>query len=228
MARRWAAAPGTRGMSMSDPVVLGPSDVWTVAGGACDRGTVDHWTGAGWSAVTFAGAITAISGSSPRNFWVLTVPVTASCGRVRGAPLRAYRWNGNSFARMPIPRIVVGHFLGVAPFAVFSPGDIWFADWSKSVIFHWNGHRWERISLKSAGAAVPPAPIVPDGRGGAWVDGCWHWLRGTWHPIDHFRDSCDETFGLARIPGTRSAWRLSAGTFGGRTEGTIEINGPLP
>src|ERR1700693_397429 len=73
---RWAPAPGTRGMSMADPVVLGPSDVWTVGSGACGQGTLDHWTGSGWSAVTVAGGITAISGSSPRNFWVLTLAQT--------------------------------------------------------------------------------------------------------------------------------------------------------
>jgi hypothetical protein len=226
--RRWAAAPGTRGMSMADPVVLGPSDVWTLGSGACGQGTLDHWTGSGWSAVTLPGGITALSGSSPRNFWVLTLARTASCRPVRGASLRAYRWNGTSFTRVPIPKIVPGRFVGVAPFTVSSPSDIWIANWSKSAVFHWNGRHWERISLKPEGMPVTPAPIVPDHRGGAWIGGCWHWLGGTWHPIDHFRDSCDETFGLAWIPGTSSAWRLSVGTFGGHSESTMEINGPLP
>ncbi|HEX9035347.1 MAG TPA: hypothetical protein VF834_26185 [Streptosporangiaceae bacterium] len=228
--QRWAAAQGTRGMSMSDAVVLGPSDVWTVASRVCGTGALDHWTGTGWSTVTFPEGITAISGSSPRNFWVLTRAETSTtyCRPVSGAPLHAYRWNGSSFQQVQIPRIVVGHSVGPGPFAVSSPRDIWFADWSQSTIWHWNGYRWARISVKAPGVYVTPAPVVPDGRGGAWIGGCWHWLRGVWHPIDYSRDGCQETFGLARIPGTTSAWRLGLYTFSRHEEGTIEVNGLLP
>lgn len=133
-----------------------------------------------------------------------------------------------AFTRVAIPKIVAPHSGQPGAFAVSSPRDIWLADWSTSVLLHWNGRRWARISLKPEGMRITPAPVVPDGRGGAWVGGCWHWWHGAWQPIDYFRDTCDETFGLARIPGTRSAWRLGVGTFGHRAQGTIEINGPLP
>ena len=226
--QRWAAAPGTNGMSMSDPVVLSPSDVWTVSGGVCGTGIADHWTGAGFAAVTLPAGITAMSGSSPRNFWVLAVPETTSCQAISGAVVRAYRWTGSSFTRVSIPRIAAAHSVRPGSFAVRSARDIWLADWGKSVLWHWNGRHWTRTSLKPEGMGITPAPVVPDGHGGAWVGGCWHWQSRIWHPIDYFRDTCDETFAMARIPGTRSAWRLAAGTFAHRTQGTIEINGPLP
>lgn len=224
--QRWSRAAGTRGMTDYFPVVLGPSDVWTIGYNVCGQGSLDHWTGTSWSVVKLPQAVAGISGSSPRNLWVLTHPVTTTCGRVRGTPLRAYRWNGKSFRRVRIPRIVPGR--GLESFAVSSPQDVWLSEWRESIIWHWNGHRWAKINVKAVGSYVAPAPIVPDGRGGAWIGGCWHWSRGVWHPIDYFITSCDETFGQARIPGTRSAWRLSIGTFGRYEEGTLEINGPLP
>lgn len=227
--QHWAPAPGTRGMSMTNPVVLGPSDVWSIGSDvACGHGVLNHWTGAHWSVVATPGPVSAISGSSPRNFWVLTLPETSSCKLLPGTPFSAYRWNGKSFSRVRIPRMMPGHYLYPGFFTVASGNDIWIANWPKDVIVHWNGRLWQNISLRTSGTYISPTSITPDGRGGAWIGGCWHWLNGVWHPIDYFRSSCDETFGLSRIPGTMSAWRLSVNSFGGRAEGTIEINGPLP
>jgi hypothetical protein len=227
--QRWAPAQGTRGMSMNDPVVLGPSDVWTIGGGICGSTTLDHWTGSSWTMYTVRGGLEAMSGSSPGNFWILRQPLiskTGTCTVVRGSPLAALRWDGSSFKRVRIPRVINGNHAG--HIVVASAHDIWIATSGEDTIVHWNGHRWTRLNERAADGGFIPGQIMPDGRGGAWIGGCWHWLGGIWHPIDYFRDTCDETFGLARIPGSRSAWRLGIYTFGSHEEGTIEVNGPLP
>jgi len=224
--QRWTRAPGTKGMPMGGGVVLGPSNVWTAGGTFCDASTLYHWTGSRWFTHALPGAVVGISGSSAKNFWVLTQQetVTSTCRPEPGVPLRAYRWDGSSFKRMRIPRIVNQHGLG-GRLVVSSPSNIWIANIIDSPIMHWNGHRWSRLNKPPFDIA--PAGIVPDGHGGAWIGGCWHWSAGTWYEI-YAADACDETFGLVRIPRTMSAWRLGIATIGGRVESTIEVNGRLP
>lgn len=225
---RWERVPNTRGVQMGAPVVLSPSDVWTAGVRLCGTSILYHWDGSRWSEHTVHAAIDSMSGSSPKNFWVLTQPWAngSRCIPARGARLTALRWDGRSFRRMPVPRVVNAKGQNGGQIAVTSTRSIWIANASIGTIAHWNGHRWARLNERAAGQDVPPGPIVPDGHGGAWIGGCFHWSRGTWHGI--YGDICNVTRGIARIPGTRSAWGLGLARFNSRVEGTIEVNGPIP
>jgi hypothetical protein len=208
---------------MADPVVLGPADVWTTGGGSCNTTNLYNWTGSGWTRYTLPYGATP-AGSSSAGLWLLTVPVTRTCRPVPGARLTLRRWNGSSFSKAPVPSIADLPRLGTY-FVVSSAHDIWVANATESVIMHWNGRRWRR--LPKAPQYFGIGQIVPDGHDGTWIGGCVHWTGGTWQYLDA-PDACDESFGIARIPGTRSAWRLALARYGGRVEGTIEVNGRLP
>ena len=226
--QRWERVPNTRGVPMGGPVVLSPSDVWTAGITQCGTSILYHWNGSRWSEHPVHAAIDSMSGSSPKNFWVLTQPWAdpQQCILERGARLTALHWDGRSFTRMSTPRIVNAPGQNGGQIAVSSTHSIWIANASIGKIAHWNGHRWAFLNEQTGSGDVPPGPIVPDGRGGAWIGGCFHWSRGTWYGI--FGDICDVTRGMASIPGTRSAWGLGFAQYNGHVEGTIEVNGPLP
>ena len=118
------------------------------------KGTILHWNGSAWSAVTSptTNTLTSISMVSANDGWAVGLGATSTGGTF-------LRWNGSAWSIFDNPSTYPLYSV-----AMVSAADGWATTWSSatwsSVILRWNGSIWAEWILKSMMQA--------------WVH--WRWL----------------------------------------------------
>jgi hypothetical protein len=125
----------------------GPGNVWAVGyndSGPVYKSLILHWNGKRWCVVpspnpTGVTNLVGVSATSRTNAWAVGYSNT-SCP----CETAAFHWNGKRWSVVPTvnPPDTIDAFLGVV---AISPEDAWAvgsADWSSTIIEHWNGKAW--------------------------------------------------------------------------------------
>jgi hypothetical protein len=238
--RQWQVVAVPAAAGISDPVVLGPGDVW-VAGQSTQTAhgwtsALWHWNGSAWSdhpapvRTDAAGGLLPIAGSSPSNLWVVS---RALVGKQNGQRLIAYHWAGTSWKWVSVPHPRVASLPSVA---VTAATNIWFSaqglpepgEARPQLAWHWNGRTLHATGESpSAHFGVP----APDGLGGLWLGPLqyWsggHWFRGHLAACTH-GNSLDGQI-IAGIPGTHSALQagICAPGGAGSPQGLVSVSRP--
>jgi len=185
---------------LSNPVVLGPNNVWVFGDSTPADGNVFHWTGSGWHAYyinAFKFMPQSMVASAASNVWLAGLMWV---GRKEEA--FAYRWNGRAWhsVRSPHPVADVGPSV-----TAISPSNVWLGWVSRTYehALHWDGHRWDPLTVPS-NAGADPLNIVPDGKGGYWFGDSAILTGNTWTGVPAIDVITGGFEQLVRIPGTHS------------------------
>lgn len=150
-------SPGTVGNQLSGVLSFSASNAWAVGGASTpvndrlrSKPLVIHWDGAAWQLVhsaklAGAGALSAISATSPSDMWA----VGHQGSPIGGTPLIEH-WNGSAWSVVASPVIPQGFLLGVS---ALRADDVWAVGiWNVisgptaySVIEHWDGSTWKVV-----------------------------------------------------------------------------------
>lgn len=168
---KWGAvAPvrpaGADSYRLSAIAAAGSADVWTVGvyfAHSFPRSLIEHWTGHGWQIVPSprpAGAaqyqLNGIDVVTPRDIWAAGSWTTS---RLTPIPLVEH-WDGKSWHLVPVPQVSSAG-AGLSSVAALSESDVWVAGTvdgpfkpgppDYSLIEHWNGARWQRVTSANPG-----------------------------------------------------------------------------
>jgi hypothetical protein len=149
-------------------------------GGCTEPCTVlHHWNGSSWlfSQVPFA-----VYDLVPAGRHALALTFTTKAGQPeQGPPGRPvlYERTGGTWRRMAGP----GSRLADATVAGQAAGRIWLwgyldAGHTRSVLYKLHGSSWSAIDVPAGLHTV--LPLLPDGRGGAWIGPFVHWTGTRW------------------------------------------------
>ncbi|MGH3746177.1 MAG: hypothetical protein ACRDT8_02135 [Micromonosporaceae bacterium] len=174
--------------------VLGPRDVWAVGYPSDLRYRVKshprgpyfmHWNGERWrpAPTPTPKRLSYVSASSPTDVWALR-----ETSQWAGDGMTFWHWDGQSWGRVRTPPIAPPPGAGIGwgelyDLTALPSGDIWAAGkvgwWKpsdpegedaphrqKSLLLHWDGHRWSSF-LGPEGEEY--WSIAPDGAGGVWM-----------------------------------------------------------
>ncbi len=168
--RAWRAIsgfPDRNTSDVSDVAAVNRSDVWLFSGRYPQNGaghSTWHYDGRTWTRVPAAAGLETASVVSARDIW-------AAGGAVIG------HWNGAAWTKVPVTRLLRPRppYCGATVTSIYglSATDAWATDWQGcqdtgglAVLLHYAGGRWQRVARIGD---VDPTAIVPDGRGGLWI-----------------------------------------------------------
>lgn len=190
------------------------SSAWTVGQALTGKSIILRWNGASWKQVPSptprgGGAYYAVAAASASNAWAV--------GGNDSKPLKTLiaHWNGRTWKQVPSPTPAAGGALfGVA---ATSAGNAWavgcagncyqgFGTPMKTLILHWNGHAWQRVSSPSPGTATSLSAVAAASAKSAWAVGC---------TADCFISSATPQTVILHWNG--SAWKQAASPSGGTT-----------
>jgi len=227
---RWHSVPLPAQVALSDPVVLGPRDVWALGHENGAPADIFHWNGRRWVRYSVGKYLGELSGTSDKDIWA----VGLSRPRAHAGKLVAYRWTGSRWraVSMPHPESTVSEDVQVS-----SSSDVWISgtraneNAAPAFILHWNGRAWSKVSSPTS-LPADATDLLPDGRGGAWLGPEVHWTGHVWQgPVSVFAEGAGGSEGLiGRVPGTASFWLMSGTVNKGSTvvRPSIYLYGPVP
>jgi hypothetical protein len=172
---------GVAAASSSDVLAVGGFNPGQPPTAVLIRPYAEHWTGAAWSATTVplgsvfpsgeqAAQLNGVTEAAAGDGWAVGTVLDLSSLASRTL---AYHWDGTAWTRFPTPD-PAGQSLPNQLNAVVAraTNDVWAAGYDNypseaSLVLHWNGTAWHRVSVPNIGAldAVAVAP------GRAWVAG---------------------------------------------------------
>jgi hypothetical protein len=211
------------------PAVFGPRDVWDFSLGAFNNPALAaHFDGHAWRKLFLPGEPDAVSALAANDIWAegLSRKTMNSDHPVN----IVMHWNGRAWRTMRLP-IAAETTTGkdrLAGLAALNPRDVWvgvvtspLAKPSRTLLLHWNGKRWNRVSTPRTGLS---GPVVQDGHGGLWLMGgsstppfpvfMYHYSNGR---FTRQRMPHGNRLGLRAfewIPGTRSVWAVGNSALG--------------
>jgi len=165
---------------------VGPTN--TRAGNTSYQPFVRHFNGSSWQAIALPQGSeadwVAASAAPANNVWV------GGLKNANVATTVVYRWNGASWAKIPMPALT--YLQGVA---VLAWNNVWAFGDSGSVaadVFHWNGSRWQYYISSSANFI--PQGISASAPNNVWVSGfafsgskqivvAYRWNGTAWHGV---------------------------------------------
>jgi hypothetical protein len=158
--------PKTKGRRQTDLLGVSASsanDVWAVGwiDGKRDDGSmlplVEHFNGKAWkisSSVPIPDVnLTAVAALSRRNVWAV------GFGTDYAAHSVIEHWNGHVWRRVKAPYPAGDHMEELTSISAATRRDIWavgdYSDYgntpdAQTLLLHWNGHAWKRVSIPSA------------------------------------------------------------------------------
>jgi uncharacterized membrane protein len=154
------------------------SNAWSVGQALTGKSIILHWDGTSWKQVPSptprgGGAYYAVAATSASNAWAV--------GGSNSKPFKTLiaHWNGHAWTQVASPR-TGGALFGVAAtsagnaWAVGCAGDCYqgFGPPMKTLILHWNGHAWTRVTSPSPGTATSLSSVAATSAGNAWAVGC--------------------------------------------------------
>jgi hypothetical protein len=206
------ASPNTDGdyNELTSISAVSADDIWAV--GEARGPFMVHWDGTAWSAVgTPQGrflhpSLRSISVVSADDVWAVGDGFDPNTGNVRGV---IEHWDGHSWSivRSPSPGALGNRLMSVS---AVSADDVWAVGWTfdgptgypgRSLIEHWNGHRWRPVPSPHPGQDFDGLTAVSaDTSDDAWAVGSFgagdpftqsemmavHWDGTTWHRV-HLR-----------------------------------------
>lgn len=174
------AAPWPSGI-VRGAAVLGPDDVWAVAGGSTAR----HWDGRSWHDVKLPATASTLATGPSGDLWAFGAHRVAE----HKTQPAAMRWDGHAWRSLAVPEIhhTWPHTLSedavIVQAAVRASDDAWAqvrhdvsrigSDGEETpefevVMLHWDGHRWSRTTdVPCCGTG----PMAPDASGGVLLSG---------------------------------------------------------
>ncbi|GAA2602800.1 hypothetical protein [Streptomyces axinellae] len=226
---RWQRIPSGPEGIVADLEVLGPDDVWVLAGGKAE-----HWDGKRWRTVPMPAQAEDLDGTSGDDLWAVGRRDSGSgVDRDQLSQPAAMHWDGRGWKlaglpafRFPDPQPAeaeagLKRVVAISRDKVFAYGQLSFNHGEtedepddKSLALRWNGSRWSEEKGPSAGCTGGQDP-VQDGHGGLiylnrlhfTADGecrrtTWSKLPSTGGITEHARQSLWFER-IAPIPGTR-------------------------
>jgi hypothetical protein len=170
---------GKRGLFTSiDPI--SKSNIWAAAelfSGKDNRvykPFVERYNGRTWNQVTIPGAAissTTVQSTSAHDVWVFGL----KHNKQDVAADAAYRWNGSSWRRIPVPAET--YLQGTV---VLGPSSVWAFGGSGSMagdIFHWNGRSWKAYDTTYRFNFFPQS-ISASSASNVWIGGIRHTRSG--------------------------------------------------
>ena len=231
---RWRYSVIRGGPPLASPLdltVLSDSDVWVVGDAT---GTVAalalHWNGSSWSSQPPpipAGA----SGVQLERVEQIrgTTKVIAVGYYVKSSKFYPYAvlWTGSRWRVMSPPANPEGTFDGVVVLSATSAWAVGYTNpnlvYSKSLIEHWNGIRWQRFSTPNRSDGNFLISIDARSSSDLWAVGyttapkgygtlAMHWNGSRWSlvtTVDPY-PGFDEFFGVSHVPGTGTFWAVGS------------------
>jgi hypothetical protein len=180
--------------SFNQTAAISKTNIWSVGetetttGQAIYQPFIRHFNGSSWQTVTIPHASGStsdwVSASAANNVWVGGLKNSTAATTV------VYRWNGVSWAKIPMPAMT--YLQGVT---VLAPNNVWAFGGSGTVpddIYHWNGSRWQYYL--NSGINFVPQGISASAANNVWVSGfsfsgskevvaAYRWDGSAWHPV---------------------------------------------
>jgi hypothetical protein len=222
------------------PAVFGPKSVWVFSMGVDAFTNPDHYVarydGHGWSKLQMPAVPNQVSILSQTDIWALGSTVAT---KKKPSKSVLMHWNGKRWSTVAVPTVHVpkNSVEGVLNPVALGPADVWIqrditkgtAGATTAYLLHWNGQRWQRVSIPAHVTDVDY--MTQDGHGGMWLavngpkpDYRWYiyHLNGKWtrYSIPAVSGTTvGDLISLSWIPGTRSVWAtgnmLQPGSSGG-------------
>ena len=159
---------GTGDNNLYGVAATSASDAWAVGEsffGVSTKTLVEHWNGKSWRIVKSPNAGTgdllkAVYAVSPANVWAAGSYFNGAAGRTL-----IEHWNGKAWSAVTSPDLGAGSneitsIRGTSAHDIWAAGDaVTSYPVTKTVILHWNGHRWRMVSSPS----VPAEPNLLTG-----------------------------------------------------------------
>jgi len=220
--KRWRVVPDPEPLTdLSGVAALSPHDVWLVGylntfkhDQTGIRMLVEHWNGRTWRRVATPHPknrlLQSVAASSPSDIWAV------------GGPLLLH-WNGVAWKQVAYES-PPAHRYSIDAVAALSADDAWAVGsaGSRSLVEHWNGHRWHVVgaaSFKGSSLSAISAVSADD----IWVAGTTgnpirpfaaHWDGKSWTvvPPKNAIGHADWVTGVAAL-GRNDAWVVGSTVF---------------
>jgi hypothetical protein len=214
-------------VAITSAVTSSPSDAWAFGQVISPFATyAAHYNGHKWTRESFpivpAGA-SALSGS---DVYVVGEPPGVSAASGKPADFVVEHYTKGKWSKLPAPSFTIPKGDGFSPTSIVADSDtnVWaVAQLSKgegvaqgSVLLHYNGHAWKRVTVPYAVTA--PTALAQDGAGGFWLTAQYtkaftqYFIHdasnGKWTSVavPHGKNVLVAPGAIAWIPGTKSLW----------------------
>ncbi|HEX4093271.1 MAG TPA: hypothetical protein VHZ33_31510 [Trebonia sp.] len=201
------------------------ANIWA-AGSIGGDALILHWNGKAWSRVPVSlnpsenvSGISSLKALSATNVWAVG-SITSEATEAE-VPLIVH-WNGKSWTRERIPKLLYGGNSWLTAVAGSSAGNVWAVGLgaaNTAVQFHWNGKSWSnqtyRGSLPIPGFGYQLRGVETTSSSSAWAVACCgralHWTGKKWTPARIGTTAQDYQLGGLAAASPSSVW--AAGSF---------------
>jgi len=254
---RWARWNGKRWTTGRIPVVrkgatqvgqllaFGRADAWFIGQyftGTSAHSFAEHFNGRSWRAKP-APPITGflLGGASSSAICA----INGQFGSAVTVTTELVCWNGSRWHQVALPASLRHQNAIIGSIIVRSLRDIWVGGGRTGhttvpgIAVHWNGRNW-RLTHPPAGnfSGIVFGLLVADGHGGLWArSDCdcggpawrlWHYTGGRWVGPARPAVGGGVIYGIAAVPGTRSAWAAGVRATHTSNDGVILVHGRTP
>jgi len=232
--RTWRQSGFPVRLTVASAAAFGPWDAWAFGwlykNGPAAPGHVPaaaRWDGRAWHLVAIPGMPQVVSAPSRHDLWAVG-PSAATAGKASGRQkIIAMRWTGRTWHVTAVPKIAVrrGQSYSTADATAAGLRDLW---WCYQVfgragdlhigLLHWDGSGWHHVPVPAG--IISEYAMTGDGHAGLWLlvgtglhnqaEYWYHYAGGEWtrQLVPSPRGTSSMLFGMARVPGTTSAWAV--------------------
>lgn len=237
---RWVMVSDPTGSpsSLEEVTIVSPHDVWAIG-----SQVVLHWNGARWSRVAGPDF-----GQDGDNLGVARIPGTTAVWiygldhSSGGSGTSVARWTGSSWQKFRLPGGNTSSTMSARGIAAASASSAWIgfaadngAGISRTVMLHWDGSVWARVSVPNPGGNAQLAGLAAVSGSSAWAVGTYltsgsrlhsfvlHWNGSSWSIVPAPGHTHRVRLGMgyisipgasavAPVPGTGTVW-VTGGTL---------------
>jgi hypothetical protein len=226
--------------------VLSPCNAWAVGDYQQPLHTlIEHWNGASWTQVpspdpgTEAG-LNAVNAVSAGTVWAVGAYFDGTTWRTL-----VVRWKGASWTQVPSPSVSGASESILTAVRATSATDVWAVGYfinsnnvPRTLILHWNGHRWTRVPSPNPGGSARSQQltgVAGVSRRNAWAVGfhnngsfdkstILHWNGHSWKQVKSPNPGTRGNFlqGV-RATSAGNAWAVGS-TYNGTADSTLIVH----